>query len=145
MKKFTTLNESNVSAVSEIEKRCFGAERWSEELLRNEIHDPSKNYVVCVVDGAVVGFGGYAQVFDEGHIMNIAVAPEFRRKGIGTEILKRLIVSGKEKGITAFTLEVRVSNGAARMTYERAGFLCVGVRPKYYPDKEDACIYWLYM
>lgn len=145
MKKFTTLNETNVNAVSELENRCFGAERWSKELLRSEIYDASKHYVVCTVDGEVAGFGGFAQIFDEGHIMNIAVDPKYRKVGIGSEILSRLIASGKEKGIIAFTLEVRVSNSAARRLYERAGFLCVGVRPKYYPDNEDACIYWLYM
>lgn len=145
MLKILPLNEYNVVEVAAIEKKCFGAERWSENLLREEIYDKNKYYAVCYSGKSVVGFGGYAQVLDEGHIMNIAVDPDYRNKGIGTYILKGLLNNGKKAGVSAFTLEVRVSNSIARLLYERAGFQFVGIRKKYYPDKEDACIYWLYM
>ena len=134
MLKILPLNEYNVVEVAAIEKKCFGAERWSENLLREEIYDKNKYYAVCYSGKSVVGFGGYAQVLDEGHIMNIAVDPDYRNKGIGTYILKDLLNNGKKAGVSAFTLEVRVSNSIARLLYERAGFQFVGIRKKYYPD-----------
>lgn len=139
------LSEKNVKDVAKIEEMCFAAEKWSEALFREEIIDKSKYYAVCYVDEKVVGFGGYAQILDEGHIMNIAVDPDFRKKGIGTAILQDLLKNGIQNGIRAFTLEVRVGNQAAQKLYERIGFSCVGIRKRYYPDKEDACIYWLYV
>ena len=145
MRKLVMMDGSNVKRVAEIEAICFRAEKWSEQLFYDELSDPTKFYVVCLVDDNVVGFGGYAQILDEGHIMNIAVAPEFRKQGVASDILSRLLQIGKQNGIKAFTLEVRVSNSAAKILYEKTGFRSVGIRKKYYPDKEDAEIYWLYL
>jgi ribosomal-protein-alanine N-acetyltransferase len=139
------MTAENYIAVASIEKKCFGPECWSEKLIFDELSDPNKYYIVYYSGGAAAGFGGYAQVLDEGHIMNIAVAEEYRNRGIATEILHNIIENGKTKGINSFTLEVRVSNRIARLLYEKAGFGLVGIRKGYYPDREDACIYWLYM
>ena len=145
MNEFQSLNFENLKAVSEIEKKCFKSECWSENLLADEISDDSKKYFVCLTENVVSGFGGYARILDEGHIMNIAVDDKYRRQGIATEILNKIIEDGFKKGIKAFTLEVRKSNIGAIRLYEKAGFKSAGIRPHYYPDKEDACIYWLYL
>ncbi len=145
MEKILPLSVNNVSKVAEIDDMCFDSEKWSENLFREEIGDESKYYAVFYCEENVVGFGSYSQILDEGHILNIAVLPEYRRRGIASKILSDLIRDGKSKGINAFTLEVRMGNAPARTLYERFGFKLAGVRKKFYPDKEDAGIYWLYV
>lgn len=145
MNVFQSLNAENIKDVAAIEKKCFKTECWSENLFAEEILDKNKRYFVCLTENVVSGFGGYMKIFDEGHIMNIAVDEKYRRKGIATEILNIIIKDGIKNGIRAFTLEVRKSNTSAIKLYEKVGFKSVGIRPRYYPDKEDACIYWLYL
>ncbi len=142
---FENLSSENVREVAAIDKLSFSGESWSESLYRGEIGDPDKFYYVAKENDAVVGFGGLTRIFNEGHIMNIAVAPLQRGRGIGTEILEKMISDGVKNGITAFTLEVRDSNERARKLYEKKGFVLAGVRKRYYAGGEDACIYWLYL
>ncbi len=144
MREFVNLDENNYKDVARIDAECLASEKWSEEQFRAEICDISKFYVVCKINDRVVGFGGYAQVLDEGNILNIGVAKDYRKQGIATEILNIMIQNGVKNGITAFTLEVRESNQAARLLYEKTGFKFVGIRKNFYSDKENACIYWLY-
>ena len=144
MREFVNLDENNYKDVARIDAECLASEKWSEEQFRAEIYDISKFYVVCKINDRVVGFGGYAQVLDEGNILNIGVAKDYRKQGIATEILNIMIQNGVKNGITAFTLEVRESNQAARLLYEKTGFKFVGIRKNFYSDKENACIYWLY-
>ena len=145
MVDFFPLTTDNYIDVARIDKECLQEESWSENLDKEEISSPDKVYFVAVIDGCSVGFGGYAQVLDEGHIMNIAVSEEYRRRGIATAILDKMIEDGIKKGIKAFTLEVRDSNISAISLYEKKGFTFVGIRKKYYAGKEDARIYWLYL
>ena len=139
------LSEENYKKVAFIDRECLGEEGWSEQLYADEIDSEGKNYFVACLDGEIVGFGGYAQILDEGHIMNIAVLPNARRQGIASYLLDKMIEKGKSDGITSFTLEVRQSNEAAISLYEKKGFTFVGARKKYYGGKEDARIYWLYL
>jgi ribosomal-protein-alanine N-acetyltransferase len=78
---------------------------------------------------------------DDWHIMNIAVDPSARRRGLGTALLEELFArTGRER---AYTLEVRTTNGPAISLYERFGFRAAGVRKRYYQDTgEDALIMW---
>ena len=79
----------------------------------------------------------------EGSITNVAIDPEYRRQGIGRKMLLKLIEIVKEKGVTALTLEVRVSNAPAISLYEGLGFKSVGQRPKYYTNPVEAAeIMW---
>ena len=74
--------------------------------------------------------------------MNVAVAPDRRRRGIASRLISRLVDEGG--GELPFTLEVRVSNREAIAMYEGLGFRSAGVRPRYYQDNgEDALIMWL--
>ena len=82
-------------------------------------------------------------MLDEATLFNIAVAPEFQRKGLGRELLDALIVGLEEKGIVTLWLEVRDSNRAAIALYESLGFNEVSIRRNYYPTadgREDARI-----
>jgi ribosomal-protein-alanine N-acetyltransferase len=82
-------------------------------------------------------------VVNEGHITNIAVHPLHRRKGLGQTLLNTLLLYAIRGSLTDVTLEVRVSNVAARALYEHNGFAVEGRRKGYYSDnKEDALIMW---
>lgn len=117
---------------------------WSKEAFIDEItKNQFANYLVAVEDGVVIGYAGMWKIFDEGHITNIAVHPEFRKYGIGSKLVTELLNLSREQGIISLTLEVRKSNLAARALYEKYSFEEAGVRKKYYTDNgEDAIIMW---
>ncbi|WP_163195704.1 ribosomal protein S18-alanine N-acetyltransferase [Clostridium thermarum] len=116
---------------------------WSKESFEQELSNRYARYVVAVKDGVVVGFGGMWIIIDEAHITNIAVHPEFRGFGIGSMLVDALINICKIEGVTAATLEVRVSNFKAINLYKKFGFVEEGIRKSYYEDnKEDALIMW---
>jgi ribosomal-protein-alanine N-acetyltransferase len=108
--------------------------------MRNE----NNRYLVAETDGVITGYCGYWGIAGEGCIYNIAVKKELRGQQIGYQLLKNLIEKGYNKGITAFTLEVRQSNIAAIRLYERLGFESTGIRKDFYTKpKEAAVIMWL--
>lgn len=133
----------HLSQVMAIEKKCFAAP-WSEGTYFREISENSyATYLVAVVEGVVVGYGGYWLILDECHITNIAVHPHWRRRGVGSCILKALMFSSLEKGAQRATLEVRKSNLGAQDLYKEFGFREAGLRRAYYTDdNEDALIMW---
>jgi len=137
-----SLTENNVKKVADLEYECFGKDAWSENLLRQEIGQEDKHYVVLFSDGVLVAYGGFSQVLNEGDIMNIAVAEKFRRQGYGKRILEEIFSIAKDLHIERITLEVRESNLPARSLYEKEGFVFSGIRRNYYRNKENCCIYW---
>ena len=139
---FDTLKEEYVSGIAQIEKQSF-ADPWSVAAFERELENSVAHYTVALHDGEVIAYGGLWHILNEGHITNIAVAPQYRRMGVGDKLVSQMLKSGRELGIDAFTLEVRVSNEKAQMLYKKHGFKYVGTRKKYYSDGEDAMIFWL--
>lgn len=94
--------------------------------------------------GQIVGYAGVWLIQEQGHITNVAVHPDFRRKHIGMAIVDVLMKeSSKRAGTLTFTLEARKSNTAAIELYKKFGFLEVGIRKGYYQENnEDAVIMW---
>ena len=136
------LGEKHVPALTRIEERLFSLP-WSEkaflELLRHEYC----HYLVAECGGEAVGFAGMTTSFGEGEIDKVMVDPEFQRQGIADALLEALFKWGKTLGVTAYTLEVRVSNEPAIRLYEKHGFQSEGVRPRFYEKPtEDALIMW---
>lgn len=116
---------------------------WSKQAFLNELNNEFALYLVARENLAVCGYAGMWLIVDEGHITNLAVHPDYRRRGIGRLLLKSLIQAGKKRGLRRLTLEVRKSNLAAQKLYMEFGFATVGVRPRYYLDNhEDALIMW---
>lgn len=139
------MNPDNVSGVANLEKENF-TDGWSEQSLREEIDNPYAIYLVAKDDekDLVVGAAGIIISIDTADVMNVSVKSDYRRKAIAKRLLNELIALGKEAGVSAFTLEVRKGNEAARALYEKAGFVNEGIRPNFYDNpKEDAVIYWL--
>jgi len=113
---------------------------WKLEHFLQEIHSPLAFPFVAVVDGQVAGYLCLMSLFEEAQIMNIAVAPEFRRKGVARVLLDLAIATAREKGAENLVLEVRESNSAAIALYEGYGFQRYFVRKGYYEGKEDAIL-----
>jgi ribosomal-protein-alanine N-acetyltransferase len=100
-------------------------------------------YLAKQPGGRVVGFCSFWRVLDELHINNLAVLPEERRAGVATKLLDHVLKEGAALGARSATLEVRRSNDAARLLYERFGFSVAGVRRAYYSKPvEDALVLW---
>ena len=135
--------ESDVPAVEAVEKACFSVP-WSYESLYHDIlENKLAFYIVAEIDGKVCGYVGVWKIFDEGHITNVAIAPEYRRMHIASAMLSVLFDVTGAQGIESYTLEVRAGNQAAIALYEGFGFREAGLRKGYYEDNgEDAIIMW---
>jgi ribosomal-protein-alanine N-acetyltransferase len=132
---------ADLDAVREIERRSFStpwpAHAYPAEIETNRL----AHYRVARLDGRIVAFAGIWMMLDEAHITTFAVDPDFRRRSIGERLLLAMLQLALEKGGREATLEVRLSNLAARRLYEKYGFRPVGLRPRYYSDdNEDALI-----
>ena len=139
--KVRRLAYSDLPAVIAIERRSFPTP-WSLAMFVLELSKPSGICLAASAGDDMLGYvicSRYDQVW---HLMNIAVAPDHRRRGIAWALMTRLVEEAR--GVLPFTLEVRVSNHGAIEMYERFGFRSAGVRPRYYHDNgEDATIMWL--
>ena len=133
----------DLPAVLAIERRSFQTP-WSLAMFVLELSKPS-GICLAAPDAHDQGLAGYlvcSRYADVWHLMNIAVAPEWRRRGVATDLMNGLFERAGEGA--RFTLEVRTSNTAAIQMYERFGFRAAGHRRRYYHDNgEDALIMWL--
>ena len=138
---FSPLLPSHIDQMVMIEQECFSVP-WSREALMEELDNPCAHYVVCTdKEGNVVGYIGSQTVLPEADVMNLAVAPKGRRRGIAKALLTELTGLLHKAGVEMLFLEVRASNAPAITLYEGFGFIFVGRRPKYYVNPtEDALI-----
>ncbi len=114
---------------------------WSETLFRNEIFKSIAVSRVAKINGKVVGYLCANLIIDEGHILNLAVHPHYRRLGAASHMIKEMIDVMRENRCGSIFLEVRASNEEARKMYERFGFSLLGTRKNYYVSPvEDAVV-----
>lgn len=134
------LMPEDVQSVLAIEKASFTTP-WSEILFMNEIFKPRSLPRVAVIGETIVGYICANYLLDEGHILNVTVHPDFRKKGIATRLVLQMIdLLDKESCRTIF-LEVRLTNNAAIGMYQKAGFRIISARKNYYTlPVEDAVI-----
>ena len=138
--KIIEMNAGHVAQVAQLETLCF-PDPWSEKSIASELSNKLSLWLVAVEENMVVGYIGSQTVPDESDMMNVAVHPDFRRRGIAEALVMALCADLKERGSVSLTLEVRASNDPARALYEKLGFEQVGKRPNYYRNpKEDALI-----
>lgn len=122
--------------LASLDKICFSVP-WSEKSFADEAENPLAGYFVARKDGKIVAYGGIWLVADEGQITNIAVLPEYRKMGIASALLERLIDYAGEKSIV---LEVRESNLSAISLYEKYEFKKAGVRRNFYHSPTENAI-----
>ena len=134
------MNATHVPQIAELEKLCF-SDPWSEKSIETELSCRLSVWLVALEGEQVVGYVGSQTVIDESDMMNIAVHPDFRRRGIAEALVAELEAALRQRGSRALTLEVRDSNAPAIALYEKLGFAQVGLRKNYYRNpKEDARI-----
>ena len=132
---------ADLDAVHQIELASFNAP-WPANAYRSELEtNRLASYLVARADDAIVAYGGMWLMVDEAHITTFAVHPSWRRQRIGERLLLAFLDLAADRHAREATLEVRLSNLAARRLYEKYGFRPVGLRPRYYSDDgEDALI-----
>jgi [ribosomal protein S18]-alanine N-acetyltransferase len=137
------LELTDLDAIERIERASYPTP-WSRSMFASELAKPSSLSFGAVDEtGRLVGYLVLSRYVDAWHVMNVAVAPERRRQGIASALLRRLLEQTRKDAQRGYTLEVRVSNLGAISLYERFGFRPKGVRRGYYTDnREDALIMW---
>lgn len=134
------MEQRDVPAIAALERICF-SDPWSENSIASELENPLSYWLVADDNGCIAGYVGSQSVLDAADMMNIAVSPDYRRRGVAKALVDELILYLQEKRVIALLLEVRVSNVAAISLYQKMGFQQVGYRPKYYRNpREDALI-----
>jgi ribosomal-protein-alanine N-acetyltransferase len=136
----------DLEAIDEIERRAYPTP-WSRSMFAGELSKPTS---ICLgafeadaEEGDLVGYLVVSRYVDAWHVMNVAVDPDHRGRGIATMLLERLFELTVDDARRGYTLEVRVSNATAIGLYERLGFTARGLRRGYYTDnREDALIMW---
>jgi [ribosomal protein S18]-alanine N-acetyltransferase len=144
MIEYRKLKLRDLNSIEEIERTSYPTP-WSRSMFAGELAKPSS---ICL--GAIdsqrnelVGYLIISRYVDAWHVMNVAVADSYRRRGIASGLMERLFEDTSRDGRRGYTLEVRVSNEAAIQLYEKLGFKARGIRRGYYTDnREDALIMW---
>ncbi|HEX7311328.1 MAG TPA: ribosomal protein S18-alanine N-acetyltransferase [Gaiellaceae bacterium] len=132
----------DLNAIESIERRSYPTP-WSRSMFAGELAKPASLCLGAFEDDRLAGYLITSRYVDAWHVMNIAVNPSFRRRGIATALLERLFELTDDGGRRGYTLEVRVSNNGAIKLYERLGFTARGKRRGYYTDnREDALVMW---
>ena len=137
-------DDQDLEGVIEVEVVSFTTP-WTRDMYSLELQNRSVCHILVVrnEECRVAGFCAFWLVFDEMHINNLALRPQFRAQGIGTALLRHAIAVARDLGARRATLEVRASNDAARRLYARLGFYVAGTRRNYYTNPvEDALILW---
>jgi [ribosomal protein S18]-alanine N-acetyltransferase len=142
--EFRKLKLRDLGAIEDIERASYPTP-WSRSMFAGELAKPSSICLgaIDVENDQLVGYLIISRYVDAWHVMNLAVAHNYRRRGIATRLMERLFELTASDGRRGYTLEVRVSNDAAIRLYESLGFRARGIRRGYYTDnREDALIMW---
>jgi ribosomal-protein-alanine N-acetyltransferase len=130
----------DIHKIAEIERLCFTTP-WSEEAFASQLTS-NPVFKALIVDGEIAGYAIIdTQILPESELFNIAVAPEYRGKGLSKMLMDSVLEDARKRGAETVLLEVRASNAAAIGLYEKYGFVQNGVRKGYYScPKEDAIL-----
>ncbi len=139
---FRDMTARDTHRIAALEKVCFRTP-WTEASIRGELHNKLAHYQVAEYQESIVAYAGMWVFLGEAHITNVAVAPDYRRQGLGRAIMLHMMRTALSHKADAMTLEVRESNLAAQSLYFSLGFTKAGARKGYYSDTgEAAWILW---
>ncbi len=139
---FRPMLAADLDRVAAIEKASMPSP-WTKELFEEELKREAAHYFVAEKDGQVIGYMGYWKAPEEAHIINLAVDPAFRQKGVGFEMMEYCLRFAYNQGARLATLEVRESNKAAQALYEKMSFRTVAIRKQYYSDNQENAVVML--
>ena len=133
----------DLEASAELEAMCFTTP-WSLQAFRDSLDKPDiYMFYVAYMEGKLAAQAGLILSFDEADVTNVAVRPEYRKKGVASELLVELMKAGSLRGVRNYSLEVRAGNLPAIALYEKLGFKTEGLRKGFYREPvEDALIMW---
>lgn len=137
--RFVPLSKDLIDEILVIESSTHSAP-WSRKSFENELEHKYGVFLIALVEGKVIGYGGTWVLVDEAHVTNVVVSPEFRGQGIGRKLMNEMLLKAREKGAVCATLELRKSNEVALKLYESMGFKMATVRKAYYPDNQEDAI-----
>jgi ribosomal-protein-alanine N-acetyltransferase len=127
----------DVPAVHEIDQQSFSLP-WPESSFHFELsQNPISRSWVAEADGKVIAMLVLWLIMDEAHIATIATHPDYRRKGIGEQIMLVGLRKARQEGARRAFLEVRAGNLVAQMMYKKYGFVTAGIRRRYYKDNDE--------
>jgi ribosomal-protein-alanine N-acetyltransferase len=136
------LDLADLGAIERLEQRAYPTP-WSRSMFASELAKPTSICLGAFEGDELAGYVITSRYVDAWHVMNVAVDPDLRRRGVATALLERLFELTRGDERRGYTLEVRVSNDGAIHLYERLGFEARGLRRGYYTDnREDALIMW---
>jgi len=127
----TRLTEAWLDRAAALEKRA-GEVGWTRDHFARELTLPASFFIVDVEQTVLRGYAGFWKIVQEAQIMNVVVAPEYRRQGIGRGLLQFLVAEAGRLGCVRGTLDVRATNDPALRLYMKEGFKPVGRRPQFY-------------
>lgn len=130
------MTAGDIPSIAAIERQCFSTP-WSEQVLTIELQNKCACFFVAHEDNTPLGYVGMHTVLDEGYVANVAVSPAYRRRGVATLLLNRLVDEAVKRRLGFLTLEVRESNLPAIAFYEKNGFGVVGRRKNFYSAPEE--------
>ncbi len=132
-------NSEDIPKIAALEKVCF-SDPWPQEGFLAAFSSPFFQGVLIEEDGEIIAYACESVLFEDAEIENVAVAPDFRKRGLGRTLMESLESVALRLGAEQSFLEVRVSNEAARTLYQKFGYEPLRVRKKYYSDGEDALV-----
>ncbi|HWI65855.1 MAG TPA: ribosomal protein S18-alanine N-acetyltransferase [Symbiobacteriaceae bacterium] len=138
------MTPADLAGVMAVERSSF-LTPWSPEAFLSEMMQTYTVYIVAKEGAQVVGHGGMHVIFEDAHVTNVAVLPEYRGRGLGELLMRDLLDRAAARGAQRITLEVREKNTPAQSLYRKLGFVTSpgAVRKGYYSDTgEDAIIMW---
>ena len=134
-----TATTADITTIFNIEQKCF-ADAWSLDSLAGFLNEKGRSVYVAEEAGKIIGYGVTMQVVDECEILRIAVNRLFRKKGVGTLLLERMIRNAAVDGAKLFFLEVRESNTSAKEKKKKLGFTKSGMRNNYYTNPVENAV-----
>ena len=133
------IEEKDIEVLTEAEKRCF-KDPWTKEMFSALLKLPFQYGFIAEEGGQVCGYCVLSVLFEDAEVLNIAVAPAYRKKGYGKLLMETMLERARSLDALQCFLEVRESNTPAIRLYESYGFAQYGVRKRYYEDGENALV-----